>query len=74
MVMLIYLSAHSGLAVLLTAMQAVRVRIGYVGARLPYEPLVLQPFWTYTLGIFWLGFAVFVLLPRTFGAFAAGGL
>ena len=48
--------------------EAVRVRIGYVGVGLPYEPLVLQSFWTYTLGIFWLGFAVLVFPPRALGA------
>ncbi len=73
MVMLIYLLFHGGLATLLTAMQAVRVRIGYVGVRLPYEPMVLQPFWTYTLGVFWLAFAAFILLPMTFGAITVGG-
>lgn len=74
LVMLLYLLFHGGLAVLLTAMQAVRVRIGYVGTRLPYEPLVLQPFWTYTLGVFWLGFATFALLPKAFTAITVGGL
>lgn len=73
MVMLIYLLIHSGLAILLTAMQAVRVRIGYVGSRLPYEPLVLQPFWSYTLGAFWLAFAAFILMPMMFGSLTVGG-
>ncbi|SDR78353.1 cytochrome c oxidase subunit I+III [Halopseudomonas litoralis] len=62
-VMLGYLLFHGALAAILTAMQAVRVRCGYVGAHLPYEPLVLQPFWSYTLGVFWLSFAAFILLP-----------
>ena len=62
-VMLGYLLFHGALAAILTALQAVRVRCGYVGAHLPYEPLVLQPFWSYTLGVFWLSFAAFILLP-----------
>ena len=66
-VMLMYLLLHSGLAVILTALQALRVRIGYVSRKLPYEPVVLQPFWTYTLGVFWLGFAAFILLPMAWG-------
>ncbi|HEY8386906.1 MAG TPA: cbb3-type cytochrome c oxidase subunit I, partial [Porticoccaceae bacterium] len=71
-VMLIYLLLHSGLAVLLTAMQAVRVRLGYIAAHLPYEPQVLQPWWMYTAGVFWLGYGAFVLLPKAFGAVAGG--
>ncbi|MFA5494374.1 MAG: cytochrome c oxidase subunit I [Porticoccaceae bacterium] len=66
-VMLIYLLLHSGLAVILTALQALRVRCGYVGRKLPYEPVVLWPFWLYTLGVFWLGFVAFILLPMAWG-------
>ncbi|MEJ6655941.1 MAG: cytochrome ubiquinol oxidase subunit I, partial [Pseudomonas sp.] len=62
-VMLGYLLFHGVVAAVVTAMQAVRVRYGYVGAQLPYEPMVLQPFWSYTLGVFWLSFAAFILLP-----------
>ena len=67
MVMLLYLLIHSGLAVLVTALQALRVGYGYVGASLPYEPIVLQPLWIYTLGVFWLSFATFLLLPMAWG-------
>jgi cytochrome c oxidase subunit I+III len=62
-VMLIYLLIHASLSTVLTAMQATRVRRGYVGRGLPYEPIVLQPLWIYTLGVFWLSFIAFVLLP-----------
>ena len=62
-VMLGYLLFHGAVAAVVTAMQAVRVRYGYVAAQLPYEPMVLQPFWSYTLGVFWLSFAAFILLP-----------
>lgn len=63
MVMLIYLLLHGGLAAILTGLQALRVRIGYVGERAPYELFVLQPFWSYTVGIYWISFAAFILLP-----------
>jgi cytochrome c oxidase subunit I+III len=66
-VMLLYLLIHSGLAVVFTVLQALRVGHGYVGARLPYEPIVLRPFWMYTLGVFWLSFAAFLLLPMAWG-------
>ena len=67
LVMLLYLLIHSVLLPLLTVMQALRVRLGYVGAGLPYEPVVLLPFWVYTLGIFWLSIAAFLLLPVSWG-------
>ncbi len=63
LVMLIYLLLHGGLAAILTALQALRVGYGYVGRELPYEPVVLRPFWLYTLGVFWLSFVAFLLLP-----------
>jgi cytochrome c oxidase subunit I+III len=66
-VMLFYLLIHSGLAVVLTALQALRVARGFVGAGLPYEPLVLRAFWIYTTGVFWLSVAVFLLLPMAWG-------
>src|SRR5690554_1474079 len=67
MVMMIYLLIHSGMVTVATALQAMLVKIGYVSRALPYEPMVLQPLWSYTLGVFWLSFAAFVLLPITWG-------
>lgn len=67
-VALYYLLLHSGLALIFTVLQALRVKLGYVGARLPYEPVVIQPFWIYTLGVFWLSFALFLLLPMAWEA------
>jgi len=61
--MLVYLMVHAGLAVLFSTLQALRVRAGYVGRQFPYEPFVIRPFWLYTLGVYWLGVAAFVLLP-----------
>ena len=62
-VLLVYLLVHAGFAVVLTVLQALRVRRGWVGARLPYEPVVLRPWWIYTAGVYWVGVAAFVLLP-----------
>src|SRR5690606_12863114 len=66
-VMLLYQLLHSGVSVVLCGMQAQRVKLGYVGANLPYEPVVLRPFWLYTLVTFWISFAAFVLLPMSWG-------
>lgn len=66
-VILLYLLLHSGLAVIFTALQAVRVRLGYTAARLPYEPVVIQPFWLYTLAVYWVSFLAFLLLPNAWG-------
>lgn len=38
MVVLLYLLLHSGLAVIFTALQAVRVRLGYTGSNCPMSP------------------------------------
>lgn len=66
-VMLAYLIFHCGLGTILTLMQAMRVRLGYVGSAFPYEPIVLRPWWTYTLGVFWSSVAVFIGLPMVWG-------
>jgi cytochrome c oxidase subunit I+III len=65
--MLYYLLIHSGVSVIFTGMQAMRVRCGYVNRRLPYEPVVLRPFWIYTLAIYWCSFAAFILMPMAWG-------
>ena len=62
-VMLGYLLFHAAMATILTVMQALRVRLGYVSEQLPYEPVVLRPWWTFTLAVFWISFAGFILLP-----------
>ena len=62
-VMLLYLLLHGGLAVVLTALQALRVRLAYISPRVPYELFVLRPFWGYTLGVFWTSIAAFILMP-----------
>lgn len=62
-VMLWYQLLHSGLAVILTALQALRVRKGYVGKMAPYEPVVVERWWVYTAGVFWIIYAVVIVLP-----------
>ncbi|MGZ4957916.1 MAG: cytochrome c oxidase subunit I [Methylomonas sp.] len=66
-VMLMYQLFHSGLAVIMTALQAGRVAYGYVGKAAPYELAVVAPWWSYTAGVFWIIFAAIVLLPGAFG-------
>jgi cytochrome c oxidase subunit I+III len=65
--MLYYLLVHSGVSVILTGLQAMRVRYGYVNRKLPYEPVVLRPFWIYSLGVYWCSFAAFILMPMAWG-------
>ncbi len=65
--MLCYLLLHGGLAVIVTGLQALRVGHGYVSRELPYEPLVVQPFWSYTVAVFWCSILVFLLLPLGWG-------
>ncbi|UTF60209.1 cytochrome c oxidase subunit I [Gilvimarinus sp. DA14] len=62
-VMLIYLFLHSTLAVVLCALQALRVRKGYVGKMAPYEPVVVEKWWVYTAAVFWITYVVVVILP-----------
>jgi cytochrome c oxidase subunit I+III len=65
--MLCFLLLHSLLAAVLTALQAIRVRIRYVGARAPYEPLVVAHFWSFTAGAAAVACVAFALLPWAFG-------
>lgn len=66
-VMLGYSLAHGVLATLLSALQALRVRVGYVGAHAPYEPLVVAQLWQYNLAVLWISYCALVLFPPTFG-------
>lgn len=68
LVLLIYMLFHSSLAAVLTGLQAWRVRLGYVGPGLPYEPCVVAPFWYYSSGVFWLAFLALMVFPATWGA------
>lgn len=68
LVMFLYLLFHAGLATILSLLQTLRVRLGYVGVRLPYEPVVLRPFWLYTLAVFWLSVVAFLFMPGAWGA------
>ena len=63
LVMLLYLLFHSSLATVLLGLQLTRVRLGYIGTELPYEPVVLRPFWLYLLAVFWISLGIFFWLP-----------
>jgi len=66
-VMLVYSLAHGALATILSALQALRVHYGYVCKRTPYEPLVVEQFWQYSLAVMWISYCSVVLFPPTFG-------
>ncbi|MCW8091520.1 cytochrome c oxidase subunit I [Alteromonas sp. ASW11-130] len=63
-VMLIFQIFHSAIATITTGLQVLRVRKGYISQILPYEPAVLNPFWLFTLSIFWVSFGSFLLVPK----------
>jgi cytochrome c oxidase subunit I+III len=65
--MLIYQLFHSGLAVIMTALQARRVAYGYVGKAAPYEMAVVSPWWLYTALVFWVSFAAAALPSAIWG-------
>lgn len=67
--MLMYQLFHSGLAVIMSALQAWRVAYGYVGKASPYEVAVVAPWWLYTAAVFWISYAAIVLLPVIWGGF-----
>jgi cytochrome c oxidase subunit I+III len=66
-VFLVYLLLHAGLACVLAALQALRARFGYVTADAPYEPGVVEQWWSYTLLAFWLSYVCVVLFPVGWG-------
>lgn len=68
LVMLMFLIFHSGLSVAVTAMQALRANYGYISTRLPYEMVVMNPWWVFSLTIFWVSYASFLLLPLVWEA------
>src|SRR5690625_1009390 len=67
LVMLIYILVHAALSTVVTILQALRVRKGYVTKDLPYEPMVLRPLWVYSAAIFWLSILAFILMPLGWG-------
>ncbi len=67
-VTLTYVLLHCVLAVVLTALQALRVRRGYVGHLAPYEPAVLAQWWWYCVGAFWTSWLALAVLPQFWGA------
>jgi cytochrome c oxidase subunit I+III len=67
-VALIYLVIHSGLAAIMTTLQALRVRVGYVGRLAPYELAVVAQWWWYTIIVYWTTFLALLVFPMTWGA------
>ncbi|WP_043528046.1 cytochrome c oxidase subunit I [Litchfieldella xinjiangensis] len=66
-VALLYVLIHGSLAPVLSLLQGLRVRYGYVGAHAPYEPAIVAWFWRYTVGTYWLVFIAVVLMPGLMG-------
>lgn len=62
-----YQMFHSVIAVLITLLQALRVRVGYVGLHAPYEPLVVERWWSYSVLVFWAMFFCVALFPSGWG-------
>ncbi len=61
-----YLLLHVGLATVMAALQACRVRLGHVGAHAPYEPAVMAQWWVFTAVAVALGWAALSLMPVAF--------
>ena len=59
----LYLMFHSVLALAATLIQISRYRSRYISEQLPYEFLVLAPWWTYTTVIAWSVPLLFAGLP-----------
>ena len=57
---------YGELASVLAALQAARVRCGYVGTHAPYEPGVVASFWSFTAGATAIAWVAFALLPLAF--------
>lgn len=68
LLMLMFQIFHSALLVIITLLQAWRVKCGYVSNALPYEPMVVRPLWWYSVAIFWCSYASFLLFPKAWGA------
>jgi cytochrome c oxidase subunit I+III len=63
-----FLLLHGALAAVVTALQAWRVRRGYIGIHAPYEPLVTGMLWSFTAGAALLAWLLLVGLPALLGA------
>lgn len=66
-VILLYQIIHSSIAVIMSALLALRVAYGYVGKKALYEPIVVSQWWTYTFIVFWVIFIAIVLFPMSVG-------
>ena len=66
-VMMFYVLVHGGVAAVILALQATRVRMGWVGKMAPYEPIVAAQWWYYTVGVFWVTYGAIILMPLALG-------
>ncbi len=66
-VMLGYSLLHSGLGVIMTLLQMLRVRLGYVSPQLPYELVVVSQWWWYSTAVFWISYVALIGLPLSWG-------
>ena len=62
-----FLLLHVVLGAVLAALQAWRVKLGYVGSHAPYEPGVVASFWRFTAGAVVVAWLAIGLLPLAFG-------
>ncbi|KPQ18740.1 cytochrome c oxidase subunit I [Halomonas sp. HL-93] len=67
MVGLVYVLLHGGLGAVLTLLQGLRVGYGYVGAHVPFEPMVVAQWWRYNVVTFWVIVGALAVLPRVIG-------
>jgi cytochrome c oxidase subunit I+III len=63
-----YLLVHGALAVVLAALQWLRVRAGYVGVHAPYEPGIVTLWWSFVAATTALGWLAFAWAPSLLGA------
>jgi len=45
----------------------VRVRLGYVSLRVPYELVVITQWWLYTAAVFWISAVALIGVPLAWG-------
>lgn len=66
--LLIYLLVHGALSTIMSTLQALRHRYGYIGTRAPYEPVIVLQWWAYTVGVFWFSVVAIYATPLAWGA------
>ncbi len=66
-VILGYCLLHSGLALVMVVLQALRVRLGYVSLQIPFELVIVTQWWLYTLAIFAVSVVALAGVPLAWG-------